>query len=207
MSKYSIIILWLCLLLTPCLAQQNATCPAIEVSGPSGIVEVGETARYTVRVSPFDGSSKITYTWSLSAGEIKSGQGTTELEVIQPSACPITATVHVGGLPDGCPAYSSETATCCGPVPLAENLGTFTGTLTKKNLATLKDTISNNSRRDYVQFYLLIYGTDERDVERRKLKIKTLFPNSDRITYVDAGGSDDKVVVWAVPAGAIPPAP
>jgi len=82
-------------------------CPSISVTGPAGIVDAGELAPYTVTVSNAEQYS-LEYAWSISAGRIKEGQGTSSIKVIQPTTT-LTVTVEVKGLPEGCETSASET--------------------------------------------------------------------------------------------------
>ena len=63
-------------------------------------------ASLTAQLSPRpDG---VTYTWSVSAGEIVRGQGTSMMFVEAPPG-PVTATLEIGGLGAGCNNLASET--------------------------------------------------------------------------------------------------
>src|SRR4030095_4490900 len=84
----------------------TANCPTLSVTGPAGLVDVGELASYTAAVSNAERYS-IEYVWSVSAGRIKDGQGTNSIRVIQPSTR-LTATVEVKGLPAGCPSTAGN---------------------------------------------------------------------------------------------------
>jgi hypothetical protein len=76
-------------------------CPAVRVDCPEDISS--DTWTYTVRVEGVDPRSELTYKWSVSTGEIKSGQGTTTITIDKPDLWKgITVTVEVGGLPEGC---------------------------------------------------------------------------------------------------------
>jgi len=181
-------------------------CPVLNVAGPSGIIPEGQVARYTARVDTRGQNLNLTYTWSLSSGEIKAGQGTGAIAILQPPNC-VTVTVEVGGLPDGCPVTFSETACGC-PAPEAEKLDEIHGALTKEKLARIRDAVAKYDDDQYVQFWLIVAGTNER-TQRKKLDALThLFRGTpERATYVLSDKTDDKLIVWAVPSGATPPEP
>jgi hypothetical protein len=72
----------------------------------------GDTLIYSVRVKGADPKSAMSYKWSVSVGEIKSGQGTASITVDRPNNTEgFTATAEVAGLPDGCGNKASCTTT------------------------------------------------------------------------------------------------
>lgn len=80
-------------------------CPEIAVIGPSGLTLAGDALAFTANVGSSDGNSKLEYSWTVSAGTIESGQGTSGINVRStPEMGPtvITATVKVSGLPAEC---------------------------------------------------------------------------------------------------------
>jgi hypothetical protein len=86
-------------------------CPKIVVTGPSSDVRPGEDAVFRVDVSGAD-ASKLEYHWSVSAGTIKSGQGTAIIRVSTDGLAgqTIIAEVEVKGLPENCFNRGNETA-------------------------------------------------------------------------------------------------
>ena len=77
----------------------TAECPKITVACPDG----GETIQFTAKVSPENPALKLTYKWSVTRGEIKSGQGTPEITVdAERNGQGIGATVEVSGFPSKC---------------------------------------------------------------------------------------------------------
>ncbi len=123
MRSPGLIILWIILSVTTLIAQEEPDkCPTISVNGPAGIVSPGEIATYVAQVDTKGQKLSLVYEWSVSAGEIVSGQGTDTIKVKQPDEA-VTATVVIGGLPEGCPNEVSEST--CGlfppqPIKLAE---------------------------------------------------------------------------------------
>jgi len=192
LTRITVIITFIALQVVPCFSQQNGKCPTIDISGPSGVIPVGGSARYTVQVSPVDASLQLTYRWSLSAGEIRSGQGTRELEIIQPTGIP-TVNVEIEGLPNDCPNTASETY-CVLPPPATEKLATVGGTITLKKLAIIKDQLDKYPDKN-VQFFLIVSGTKQNPSVTKKVDtLKRFFGDNERITYVDSERTDDSVV-------------
>lgn len=84
-------------------------CPKLVITCPDELPESGKTYVVKVRVDGANQTKKLSYKWSVSSGEIVDGQGTSTLKVrfTKPWES-LTATVEVGGLPDGC----GNTASC-----------------------------------------------------------------------------------------------
>jgi hypothetical protein len=86
-------------------------CPTLEVTGPAGFSEPGSIMPFVLTVSD-PTSRKLTFVWTVSAGTIVQGQGTSVLKVRVPDnhrTPTLTATVTVGGLPKNCVSTASET--------------------------------------------------------------------------------------------------
>lgn len=207
-SKLLIIAIGLWVMVSNGPAQVAAGCPSVTVYGPPGIVLPGEIARYSVRVDPIDNAWPLTYKWSVSAGVIKSGQETSEIEVILPRSS-LTVTVEVGGLPQNCPSVSSDTLPCYFGEPVAKKLVEISGVLTSKNLTRIKEAIDKHQDRVNDQFYFIVSGTNQKNSQKRKLTVlKRLFKSDPRrATYVISEKTDDTVTIWIVPPGATPPTP
>ncbi len=105
MKRTSFLLSILSLLLSFSLLAQD--CPKISVYSPIS-VKAGEEMVFTVNVS----GSNLTYNWSISAGTIESGQGTTTIKVNTTGLAgqSVTATVELGGLPLKCASVSSSTS-------------------------------------------------------------------------------------------------
>jgi Carboxypeptidase regulatory-like domain/PKD-like domain len=87
------------------------SCSPLSVDGPSGLTSAGDTMTFVASVS----GSDVTFNWTVSAGTIESGQGTSSITVrtTQDMAdSNITATVEISGIDPGCGCITqaSETA-------------------------------------------------------------------------------------------------
>lgn len=85
------------------------SCPTVIASSPDS-VDAGQEIIFTINVSGGDPNVTPTYNWTVSAGTISSGQGTSSIRVDTtgvPSA--ITATGDVGGFARDCATSSSST--------------------------------------------------------------------------------------------------
>lgn len=90
------------------LLAQNSDCPTIRLNSGQMEYKDGETANFGASVI---GSGNYTYNWSVSAGSISSGQGTSSITVNTKGQADnsITATVELGGAPREC--YSTQSST------------------------------------------------------------------------------------------------
>jgi len=86
-------------------------CPDVRLTSPD-IIKEGEPLTFTANVTGGDPAVTPTYNWSVSAGTISSGQGTSSITVdtkgLGGQSC--TATVDLGGYDRTCSSYASSTA-------------------------------------------------------------------------------------------------
>jgi hypothetical protein len=101
--------------LSPACDKPAPPCPTVSVSYPSDI-NLSRPITFEATVTGGDPELKPTYTWSISAGKIISGQGTSKLTVEGSSLAgeSLTATVSVGGADPSCLTTASAT------LPLSE---------------------------------------------------------------------------------------
>lgn len=105
-----------CLILAAASAA-TSQCPTVTVVGPEGITVPGEEMTFRAVVGPT--TSKLAYSWMISAGTIVKGQGTPKITVVtarEHAGSSITATVKLEGLSISCERSASETAGVA-PVP------------------------------------------------------------------------------------------
>lgn len=92
----------------------KSVCPVVEISCPNELIAIGGRLAFNVKVRGGDPSVTPTYNWIVSVGTIKSGQGTTVIEidtseVALKGAKTITATVEIGGYDRACASSKSCT--------------------------------------------------------------------------------------------------
>lgn len=92
-------------------ATAQGNCPTVKTSCPDS-VKVGDLLTFTANVSGGDQEVTPTYNWSVSAGTISSGQGTSTIivDTAEAGGMTITATVDVGGYSRECSTSHSCTA-------------------------------------------------------------------------------------------------
>jgi hypothetical protein len=185
-------------------------CPTVSVSCPSD-VELGAPITFVASVG---GDQSVTYNWSVSAGTISGGQGTSSITVDTTGlgGQTVTATVELGGLDPSC----SRTASCTTSVKprLAEAVkfdeyGDIKFNDEKARLDNYAIQLQNDPG---AQGYILAYGSCEGEAQARADRAKGYLVNTrgidaGRLVTVDGGcRSDLTVQLWIVPAGAAAPA-
>jgi len=137
-------------------------CPTVNVSCPDS-VDFGQAITFTANVS--GGTGSPTYNWSVSAGSISSGQGTSTITVDTTGlgGQSVTATVELGGLDPSC----SRTASCTtqiGKPPegcrKVDSYGDITFNDEKARLDNFAIALQNEPRSTG---YIIAYGTCEGD--------------------------------------------
>jgi hypothetical protein len=190
-----------------------APCPNISVSCPDS-VDQGSPITFTANVVGGNTSVMATYNWSVSAGTISSGQGTSTITVDTGNigGQTVTATVEVGGYDPAC----GRTASCstavrpppAGPVKFDE-YGNIKFNDEKARLDNYAIQLQNQPGSTG---YIIAYGSCAGEAQARADRAKNYLVNTrgidaGRIVTVDGGcRSDLTVQLWVVPTGATPPA-
>ena len=184
-------------------------CPTISVSCPSD-VDQGTPITYSASA----GDANVTYNWSVSAGTISSGQGTSSITVDTAGlgGQTVTATVDVSGLDPSC----SRTASCSTSVKAAiipsskfDEYGNIKFNDEKARLDNYAIQLQNAPGS---QGYIIAYGTCAGEAQARADRAKDYLVNTrgidaGRLTTVDGGCKSDLAVeLWVAPTGAVAPA-
>jgi hypothetical protein len=188
-------------------------CPTVSVSCPSE-VEAGQPITFTASVTG-EGAPTPTFNWSVSAGTISSGQGTSTITVDTAGTAgqSVTATVTIGGVDPSCNATASCTTGVKpeqrGPMKFDE-YGNIRFNDEKARLDNYAIQLQNDPTSGAT---ILVYGSCEGEAQQRGDRAKDYLVNTrgieaGRITVVDGGcRSDLTVQLWIVPQGATAPAP
>jgi hypothetical protein len=190
-------------------------CPTVSVSCPD-TGTVGTPVTFTASVSGGDPNVTATYNWTVSAGTISSGQGTSSITVDTTGVAggsTITATVDVGGYDRSCSTSSSCTVNF--PAVLTptkyDEYGNIRFNDEKARLDNYAIELQNNPG---AQGYIIAYGgrvgrageAQRRADRARDYLVNTRGIDSSRIVTVDGGYREELTVqLWIVPAGATPP--
>jgi hypothetical protein len=185
-------------------------CPTVSVSCPSD-VEQGQPITFTSSVSP---DATVTYNWSVSAGTISSGQGTSSITVDTTGLAgqTVTATLELGGLDPAC-SRTASCSTAVSPLPAVptkfDEYGDISFNDEKARLDNYAIQLQNTPD---AQGYIIAYGNCEGAAQARADRAKDYLVNTrgidaGRLVTIDGGcRSDLTVELWIVPSGATPPA-
>ena len=185
-------------------------CPTVSVSCPSD-VDLGSPITFTASVS---GDASVTYNWSVSAGTISSGQGTSSITVDTAGlgGQTVTATVELGGLDPSCSRTASCTTGVRPPNPVAVKFDEYGNIKFNDEKARLDNYAIQLQNQPGSQGYILAYGACAGEAQARADRAKDYLVNTrgidaGRLVTVDGGcRSELTVELWVVPTGATPPA-
>lgn len=198
----------------PTVGWAQGVCPAITLDTPKPVVNAGEDLSFRATVSS---GTNIKYFWMLSAGAIRSGQGTSEIKIDTKDldGYSVTATLEIGGVDPNCPTVKSSTAEVMMSAPTAKKLHQYSAPWPRDEAARVKRIakyVSNIAGEDMI--YVTHFGgkvakpTAAAADRARLLKLfsangiaaeRVVFVNGDKATRAT-------FVVWHVPSAAMPPA-
>ncbi len=188
-------------------------CPRITLKAPNQPVRDGVPVRIAVNLAGGDGKVAPMFDWSISAGVIRTGQGTASIEVDTTGAGrdrAIYATVLLGGFSPEC--ISSETAIVpiAGPAQKVDEFGSLSD---EEMAARVDSSISSASPTDH--FYVVAYAgrTNVRGYASATLRqirtraLKSGIP-AERLVTMDGGFREEAAFeLWIVPLGSEAPKP
>lgn len=195
-------------------------CPGIELTGPSGIPELGNELNFSVHVETGGEEVELEYLWAAvyqewqtgtrKVAKIDSGQGTPNIS-IKMAGEGLTVSVIIGGIREGCPMMASETAWIIRPVR-TRMLAEFDGPaarISKARLYELRYEFLNEAPDSRLVIFIASKGEKGAAgmTGRRSFLIKYFSKHlpPDRITYVAVDVKEDIIQFWLVPSGADPP--
>lgn len=184
-------------------------CPTVSVSD-AGSVNPGGTLTFTANVSG-DSTGPVVYNWSVSNGEIASGQGTSTITVNTTNPGNVTATVNVTNDCASCtPSANGSGIVSELPKPtLIDTINAATDDDLKARFDALRIALSNDPAASAT---IINYGTARQIATRERQITKALrFLQVDqsRVQVLRGGdkGNGIETQVWIVPAGATAPVP
>jgi hypothetical protein len=189
-------------------------CPNVTINCPD-VQQAGTPVTFTASVSGGMAGVTPVYNWTISAGQILSGQGTPTITVDTAGLAgrPITATVAVAGYNLDC------RASCQASVPAPPNPTKFDeiGEIQRDDEKARFDVFAIELQNSPgAQGYIIAYGgrskrsgTGRQRAERaRDYLVGTRGIDASRIVVVDGGARDTgSTQLWLVPTGATPPHP
>ena len=198
-------------------ATAQGSCPILKVSCPDSL-EPGNSLKFTASVEGGDQTVDPTYNWTISAGVISSGQGTSTIEVDTSKLThneTVTATVELGGFDPNCPRTDSCTTTIVSRVG-ASRVDEYPTPELKFQNSRLDAFAKRLQQEPLNQAYILVYGgrrgvAGEARASAARAKdylVKTHGIDGGRIVTADGGYKEAFTVeLWIVPPTAmLPPA-
>ncbi|HEX3560994.1 MAG TPA: hypothetical protein VHU19_17465, partial [Pyrinomonadaceae bacterium] len=204
---------------TACSCVPNPTpppCPTLRVSCQD-TAKPGDQITFTANVSGGNPNATATYNWTVSAGTITSGQGTSSITVDTkglPGNSAVTATVDVGGYDRSC-ATSSSCTTNLVQQAVARKVDEYGNIRFNDEKARLDNFAIELQNDPTSQGYLICYGGrrgragegQARCDRAKNYLVTTRGIDASRVVTVDGGYREDLTVeLWVVPSGATPPA-
>jgi hypothetical protein len=191
-------------------------CPTVSVSCPSDI-DAGQPITFTASVTGGAEGATFTYNWSVSAGTISSGQGTSTISVDTTGVAggqSVTATVSIGGADPSCTGTTASCTTSLKPPPRPavkfDEYGNIRFNDEKARLDNYAIQLQNDPGSTGT---IIVYGSCAGEAQQRGDRAKDYLVNTrgieaGRITVVDGGcRSDLTVQLWVVPQGSTAPTP
>jgi hypothetical protein len=187
-------------------------CPAVVVICPD---YTGSPLRFTASVTGGDAGVTPTFNWTLSAGAIGGGQGTSSITVDTTGVNgTLTATVDVGGYDRSCRTSASCTTSFHCPPPTSRKVdeyGVVSLGVEKERLNHVYEELRNDPT---AQGYLICYGgrrsrageAERRCRRAREYLVPTRGIDASRVVLVEGGLREAPATeFWLVPSGAEPP--
>jgi len=190
----------------------NVVCPNITSSCPDS-VEQGTPITFSANVGSGTPPAS-SYNWTVSAGTITSGQGTTSITVSTDGLAgqSVTATLEVGGVDPSCGRTTSCTTPIKGLPPVSRKFDEYGNIRFNDEKARLDNFAIQLQNEPTAQGYIIGYGSCDAEGMTRANRAKDYLVNTrgidgGRLVVVDGGCMPElKVELWVAPAGATAPA-
>jgi hypothetical protein len=193
------------------MGQTPGSCPQIRME--CGADCCGPKFEFTVHLSGGKPKDKLTYKWSVSTGEITSGQGTSSIRVDArrfPGQA-TTATVEIEGLAPACERTRSHSQSFCEAPQPSSRLFKRVGDLSLKAEITLLDKFAQELLRMEKgdRAFILVYNGQRRRAERAQSYLVDIYRiEAERVEIVEGGNRRGYTLeLYLVPLNALPPAP
>jgi hypothetical protein len=187
-------------------------CPTVTVSCPDA-VDVGQAVTFTASVTGGPEGFAPTYNWSVSAGTITSGQGTSSITVDTAGlgGQTVTATVSLGGADPSCSTTNSCSTQVRPPKPEPRKFDEYGNIRFNDEKARLDNYAIQLQNEPGSTATIIVFGSCAGEGQTRGDRAKDYLVNTrgieaGRITVVDGGCRADLTVqLWVVPQGADQP--
>ncbi len=191
----------------------NVVCPSFNISCPTDVVKAGTPATVSLNVSQAGTPAISSYNWTVSAGTITSGQGTSTITVDTTGQAGnnITASVEVVGADPSCNRTASCTFSIAGNPPVSRKFDEYGNIRFNDEKARLDNFAVQLQNEPGATGYIIGYGTCDAEGETRANRAKDYLVNTrgidaSRIVVVNGGCTPELTVqLWIQPQGAAAP--
>lgn len=188
-------------------------CPRLDVRGMGApIVRDGDAVNFTANLNGGDPNVQPLFSWSISAGVLKSGQGTRQIEVDSSGAGAdrfIIVDLWVGGYASDCSLQAKAGVTVAGPARKVDEFGEMSVEKEKERLADFFSGLSPSHDIAYIIAYAgrtNVRGYARESLTRMRAAMSAAGMPTDKIATMDGGFRETPTYeLWAVPVGAIAP--
>jgi hypothetical protein len=188
-------------------------CPRLDLRGTSApIVRDGDTVGFMANISGGDTNVQPVISWTVSAGVLKSGQGTRAIEVDSTGAGAdrfIIADVWVGGYAADCSLQGRAAVTVAGPATKRDEFGDLAEDKEKERLSEFAAGLSPSHDQAYIIAYAgrnNVRGYARTVLTRMRAAVIAAGMPAQMVATMDGGFREQPTYeLWAVPVGAIPP--
>ena len=183
---------------------QKLGCPSVSVSGPEQCCT--SPVKFVAQIRGAEPGRDVSYQWTVSIGEIVSGQGTSSIIVVVPKWLNMTATVEVKGLAAECASIKASMTSIYEPAPPSQLLDEF-GEMPFSKLKLRLDRFAYQLLQNPgAQGYILVYGEWDRTASSKKYLEARHSIEAGRIVSVRKKGKGRLIIkLYLVPAGGVPP--
>ena len=197
----------------PQLLQGAAACPRVEVrANTAPVVRDGDTVGFSVNLNGGDPNVQPMFSWTISSGVLKSGQGTRSIEVDSTGAGNdrlIIADLWIGGFPAECSIQGRAGVSVAGPATKRDEFGDLAEEKEKERLTSFFEGLSPTHDQAYIIAYAgrnNVRGYARTVLPRMRAAVIAAGMPSDKVATMDGGFREQPAVeLWAVPVGAAPP--
>lgn len=212
MNKIVLILLLIFLHSTTAFSQtenkEKQDCPAVDVIPPPSVVRVGETMRFSSKLTGNTNLGKLEYKWAVDKGKIIEGQGTDSILVVldEEGDTTVVATVHIVNQ-KSCDLFASDAGIVCfcgDPLVLDEF-----GELPNDEIRARIDNVFISLQSEPGTKAALINFGSKKDIQTREKLINNHIKfrkyDKNRIIFVDGGKEETiRTRIWLVPEGVDP---
>jgi hypothetical protein len=184
---------------------QKVDCPFVSVQfGPEPCC--ASPLKFVAQISDSELERKVSYQWTVSVGEIVSGQGTSSISVVAPKWHSLTATVEVKGLTAECASVTASMTSFREPLPPTQLLDQFGDIPFSKVKHRLDGFAYQLRQHPGAQGYIVVYGQWDQTESSKNYLLARHSIETGRIVSVRKKARGRLIIkLYLVAAGGVPP--